>query len=309
MFNGSRTIANLVCRIHETFFGQSIEIVLVNDGSSDNSEQVCVELARAHPKTVLFVQLARNFTEHNAVLAGLAHTRGRYVAVLDDDGQNPPEEVHSMLREMKSKGFDVVYGHYIEKQHHWFRNFGSWFNDLMATRMLKKPKHLYLSSFKVMNRFVVDEILKYKGAFPYIDGLIYRTTHNLGQIAVTHCANTSGGSRYTARKLVALWLNMFLNFSIGPLRLSVYTGLFVSSVSVLLLALIWIDKIWITKNITLGIPTVLGTIVFFSGVQLLMLGLIGEYLGRLFLDATGTPQYVVRYTTRDRARSAAAQNS
>ncbi len=297
VYNGSRTIRALVCRIQQIFSGCRFEIVLVNDGSTDDSEKVCCDLARANPDSVLFVQLARNFSEHNAVLAGLAQTAGAYVAVLDDDGQNPPEEVVRLLQEIKMKRHDVVYGHYIEKQHHWGRNLGSWFNDRMATLMLQKPKDLYLSSFKVMNRFVVDEIVKYRGAFPYIDGLIYRTTHNIGQIPVQHRAS-AGPSRYSLRKLVGLWLNMFLNFSIGPLRLSVYAGMFISSMSVLLLALIWIDKIWITKNITLGIPTVLGTIVFFSGVQLMMLGLIGEYLGRLFLDLTGTPQYVVRYTSR-----------
>ena len=306
VYNGAKTIGNLVCRIHQIFSQHRFEIVLVNDGSADNSEGVCSELAKAHPKTVLFVQLARNFSEHNAVLAGLGQTSGTYVAVLDDDGQNPPEEVLRMLQEIKAKGHDVVYGHYIEKQHHWGRNLGSWFNDRMATLMLQKPKDLYLSSFKVMNRFVVKEIIQYKGAFPYIDGLIYRTTHNIGQIPVLHRENTTGGSRYTLRKLIGLWLNMFLNFSIGPLRLSVYAGLFISSISVILLALIWIDKIWITRNITLGIPTVLGAVVFFSGLQLMMLGLIGEYLGRLFLDLTGTPQYIIRYTTRARPDKAEA---
>lgn len=309
VYNGSRTIRNLVRRIHEVFASIRFEVVLVNDGSRDDSEDVCLSLAREYPESVLFVQLSRNFTEHNAVLAGLTHTRGEYVAVLDDDGQNPPDEVVRMLRELKAKDYDVVYGHYIEKKHHWFRNLGSWFNDRMATIMLQKPRDLYLSSFKVMNRFVVNEITKYKGAFPYIDGLIYRTTHNLGQIPVEHRANSAGPSRYTFAKLVRLWLNMFLNFSIGPLRLSVYVGVLISLSSIFLMALIWIDKLWITKNITLGIPTVLGTITFFSGIQLMMLGLIGEYLGRLFLDSTGTPQFIVRYTSEQRLNHKRQQTS
>jgi undecaprenyl-phosphate 4-deoxy-4-formamido-L-arabinose transferase len=191
--------------------------------------------------------------------------------------------------------------------HSAFRNWGSRFNDRMATLMLHKPADLYLSSFKVMNRFVVDEVLKYDGPFPYIDGLIYRTTRKIGQIPVQHRADADGRSRYGLRKLVALWLNMFLNFSITPLRLAVYVGLATSCASVGGLLLIWIDKNWITRDLTVGISTVLGSIVLFSGIQLMILGVVGEYLGRMYLGHTKTPQYVVRYMTR--SRSAARDNA
>jgi hypothetical protein len=211
-----------------------------------------------------------------------------------------------MLEELKRKNYDVVYGHYIEKKHSWFRNAGSWFNDRVATLLLQKPKDLYFSSFKVMNRFLVDEIIKYRGPYPYTDGLIYRSTRKIGQIPVEHRANASGRSRYTFRKLVRLWLNMFLNFSIKPLRLSVYVGLVASSLSIMALAAIVIDKLWIEPGWPAGIPTVLASIVFLAGTQLMILGLIGEYLGRLYLDHTGTPQYVVRYVTGANAESKSA---
>jgi undecaprenyl-phosphate 4-deoxy-4-formamido-L-arabinose transferase len=307
VYNGSRTIAGLVEHIHRVFEGHSFEVVLVNDGSQDASEQACSALSKQFPSTVTFVHLSRNFGEHNAVLAGLSHSRGQYVGVLDDDGQNPPEEVARMLDALKQQNHDVVYGHYIEKMHSAFRNWGSRFNDRMATLMLQKPADLYLSSFKVMNRFVVDEVLNYRGPFPYIDGLIYRTTRNIGQIPVEHRASADGPSRYGLRKLVALWLNMFLNFSITPLRLAVYVGLAASCFSVLALVLIWIDKIWITRDLTLGISTVLGTVVLFSGVQLMILGVVGEYLGRMYLGHTRTPQYIVRYTVPAGRTSGAAQ--
>ena len=297
VYNGGQTIGPLVEHIRKVFASMHFEIVLVNDGSSDSSEAVCAQLAAQFPETVTFVHLTRNFGEHSAVLAGLGYTRGQYVAVLDDDGQNPPEELLPMLIELKRGKFDVVYGHYIDKQHSFFRNAGSRFNDKIATIMLKKPKEIYLSSFKVMTRFAVDEIVKYRGPFPYIDGLIYRTIRNIGQVPVKHCPNRSGPSRYTVRKLVGLWLNMFLNFSVAPLRIAVYAGLTTSCFSVLALLYIFIDKIWVTPGVTVGIPTVLGAIIFLSGVQLMLLGLVGEYLGRLYLDQTGTPQYVVRYAT------------
>ena len=296
VYNGSRTIGALVEHATKIFGSTSCEIVLVNDGSEDDSETVCAQLARKFPQSVTFVHLSRNFGEHSAVLAGFTQARGRYIAVLDDDGQNPPEEIVRMLDELKRKNYDVVYGHYIEKKHSWFRNLGSRFNDRIATLMLHKPKDLYLSSFKVMNRFLVNEIIKYRGPYPYTDGLIYRVTRNIGQIPVEHRVSQSGRSRYTLRRLVRLWLNMFLNFSIKPLRVSVYVGLLASCLSVVALIAILIDKLWITPDLTVGIPTVLGSVVFFSGVQLMILGLVGEYLGRLYLDQTGTPQYIVRYS-------------
>ena len=307
VYNGSQTVGLLVEHIHAVFVSVPFEIVLVNDGSDDDSEQVCAQLAEKFPRTVTFVNLSRNFGEHNAGLAGLNYARGQYAALLDDDGQNPPEEVARMLEALKRGGYDVVYGHYIDKQHAWFRNAGSWFNDRIATLILHKPKDLYLSSFKVMNRFLVNEIIKYRGPYPYSDGLIYRATRKIGQIPVEHRANTSGPSRYTFRKLVRLWMNMFLNFSIVPLRISVYVGLFTACASILALVLIAIDKLWITPDVTVGIPTVLGSIVLLSGIQLMMLGLVGEYLGRLYLDQTGTPQYIVRYATR--VGSGAGQSS
>ena len=298
VYNGSRTIGPLVDHIMKIFASTSFEVVLVIDGSRDDSEKVCAQLAQKFPQLVTFVHLSRNFGEHSAVLAGFTQARGRYVAVLDDDGQNPPEEIVRMLDELKRKNYDVVYGHYIEKKHSWFRNLGSRFNDRIATLMLHKPKELYLSSFKVINRFLIDEIVKYRGPYPYTDGLIYRVTRNIGQIPVEHRASPGGSSRYTLRRLIRLWLNMFLNFSIKPLRLSIYVGLFTSCLSLVALIAIVIDRLWITPNVTLGIPTVLGTIVLLAGIQLMILGLVGEYLGRLYLDQTGTPQYVVRYTVR-----------
>jgi len=298
VYNGSGTIARVVDRIHELYGDLCYEIVLVNDGSQDDSEQVCDELVRRYPDTVAFLHLARNFGEHAAVLAGLNHVRGRFAAILDDDGQNPPEEVRRLYDEIRTRGQDVVYGRYRVKRHSLLRNLGSRFNDRVATVMLNKPRDLYLSSFKVLNRFIIDEITRYKGSFPYIDGLILRTTSNLGQVDVEHRKSEDSDSTYTLRKLVRLWLNMFLNFSITPLRVSALLGTFASVVSLFLLVAIIIDRLYINPDVTLGIPTVLVVVVFFAGVQLVILGTMGEYLGRLFLDHSKAPQFVVRYVKR-----------
>jgi undecaprenyl-phosphate 4-deoxy-4-formamido-L-arabinose transferase len=303
VYNGSRTVGKVVEDIHEIYADLELEVVLVNDGSHDDSERACIALRERHPKTVTFVHLSRNFGEHNAVMAGLNHATGAYVAVLDDDGQNPPGEVRRMYDELRARNYDVVYGRYRVKQHGWFRNLGSWFNDRIANFMLNKPRDLYLSSFKVMNRFVVDEITQYTGAFPYIDGLILRTTSNLGQVNVEHMDCEEARSNYTLRRLFLLWLNMFLNFSITPLRMSVLLGTVTSLISVLLMAAVVIDKLYITPNMPVGVPTVLITVVFFAGVQLVILGALGEYLGRLFLDQSKSPQFVVRYVRSRETRA------
>ena len=298
VFNGAASVGAVVSRVSDVFADHHLEIILVNDGSSDNSESVCRELAEQNRGKVIFVQLSRNFGEHNAVLAGLGQTRADLVAVLDDDGQNPPEELPRMIAALRQNGWDVCYGRYVERKHNGFRRWGSRFNDRVATWMLGKPKGLYLSSFKVMNRFIVDEILNYRAPFPYIDGLICRTTQRLGQIDVEHAPRLAGQSNYTLRRLVRLWLNMFLGFSIVPLRLVSFLGMIFSLFSFLWIVAIVIDKLWISPNVTHGIPTVLACMALIAGVQCMALGMIGEYLGRVFLAENGQPQYVVRYAVR-----------
>jgi undecaprenyl-phosphate 4-deoxy-4-formamido-L-arabinose transferase len=296
VFDGAATLRAVVAEIGASFVDLAIEIVLVDDGSADESARVCAELVEELPDRVVFVQLSRNFGEHNAVLAGLAHATGAYAVVLDDDGQNPPAEARRLYDEIRRTGLDVVYGRYRVKQHGLFRNLGSRFNDLVANRMLKKPRGLYLSSFKILDRFLIDQVVRYRGARPYLDGLILRSTRSIGQVTVEH----RGGppSSYTLRKLAALWLNMFVNFSVLPLRVASLLGLFISLVTAPLMVAILLDKLYLNPSLTVGIPTVLLTVVFFSGVQLLILGAIGEYLGRLFLDQGGAPQYLVRSVRR-----------
>jgi glycosyltransferase involved in cell wall biosynthesis len=295
VYNGAKTIGGVVEQIFSLYSDLSLEIVLVNDGSVDQSEEVCQALQAKYPDTLTFIHLARNFGEHNAVLAGLNHATGEYIAVLDDDGQNPPEEVRPMYDEIRAKDYDVVFGRYRIKQHGFLRNAGSWFNDKVANVLLKKPPGLYLSSFKVMNRFVADEITRYTGAFPYVDGLILRTTSNLGQIDVDHRARANSESNYGLRRLFLLWLNVFLNFSIAPLRISALLGALTALASLFLMVAVVIDKLYINPDVAVGIPTVLITVLFFAGVQLVILGALGEYLGRIFLDQSKSPQFVVRY--------------
>jgi undecaprenyl-phosphate 4-deoxy-4-formamido-L-arabinose transferase len=293
VYKGAGTIGPLVDRLTAVLNTYALQLVLVNDDSPDDSDAVCRSLCQRYPDTITYVKLAKNFGEHNAVMAGLHHARGDYVVIMDDDFQNPPEEVTRLIDHACTNEYDIVYTYYPHKRHHWFRNLGSRFNDRVATFMLHKPRNLYLSSFKCLSRFAVGEILKYTGPYPYIDGLALRCTRNIGTIEVRHEPRREGQSSYTFRKLVRLWLNMFVNFSVMPLRVSTLMGLLFSAFGFVMGLWMFIERM-LRPDLPVGIASVIVAIFLFSGVQLVMLGLLGEYLGRLFLSSNQTPQYVVR---------------
>lgn len=291
VYNGAKTIAPLVDDVRATLKDYDLEIVLVNDGSRDESEAICEGLAR-DKSNVKFISLRRNFGEHNAVMCGLNHVTGDYVAVIDDDFQNPPSEIVKLVNEAL-KGYDVVYSKYHHKQHNWFRNFGSKFNDWMATQLMDKPKDLYLSSFRVMSRDIVQEIIRYRGPFPYIDGLILRATNNISSVYVEHAARSEGRSNYTFGRLLSVHLNMISNFSIKPLRILMALGLVTFTAGFLFAAYLVYMRVTNQEQFP-GWTSLMVAVIILSGVQLMFLGLIGEYLGKQYLDQNNTPAWVVK---------------
>ncbi|MBT4764849.1 glycosyltransferase family 2 protein [bacterium] len=291
VYNSEKTILKLVEDVKDKLHNYELEVILVNDGSKDSSEEICIGLSDKYD-FVKFISLRKNFSYHNAVLCGLTYMTGDYVAIIDDDFQNPPSEILLLIEEAQ-QGYDVVYSRYEEKRHHWFRNLGSQFNGMVATWLLDKPKGLYLSSSKLITKEVVNEIIKYSGPFPYIDGLILRVTDNIGVKTVKHIERPEGTSNYTITKLMAQWMNMFVSFSIKPLRLATFFGLIISTVSFIFGMYFIVDKI-LHPDITLGWTSLITAILFFSGIQILFLGLLGEYLGKQYLDQNGTPAYIVK---------------
>lgn len=293
IYNGSKNITKLIDELVKILRPNCLEIILVNDGSEDDSHDACISVFDKYKEIVKYICLSRNFGEHNAVLAGLNYSTGEYAVIIDDDFQNPPEEIQKLIDVSVSGKFDVVYSYYEKKYHSWSRNLGSEFNNMVATCLLNKPKDLYLSSFKCLSRFLIDEIIKYKGPYSYIDGLILRTTRNIGKVLVRHDKRKDGKTGYTMRKLVGLWLNMFVNFSVYPLRLSMFLGFMFSLIGGFLAVTIITEKL-LRPQIPVGITLIIVSILVFSGVQLIMLGIMGEYIGKQFLTSNQTPQYVVR---------------
>jgi undecaprenyl-phosphate 4-deoxy-4-formamido-L-arabinose transferase len=304
VYNGAATIGELVGALAGLDVPGGIEVVLVNDGSPDDSDAVCRRLAATASVSVTYVEHARNYGEHNAVMTGLRHARGDYAITMDDDLQNPPEEVLRLFLHCRDGGYDVVYTRYAEKQHAAWRNLGSRFANRVADLLIDKPKGLYLSSFRCMSRLVIDGVTRYEGPFPYVDGLIMQVTQRIGTLEVRHLPRAQGRSNYTLRRLVRLWLNLAFNFSLLPLRLAVFLGLAMGAVG-------GIGALYVIGHALFGQPpegwaSTMVVVLLLSAAQFVILGIVGEYLGRTFQTGNRKPQgivrAVVRATVRDHAR-------
>jgi glycosyltransferase involved in cell wall biosynthesis len=298
VYNSEATIGDL-CRKLISMYSQScrLEIVLVNDCSRDRSDEICRRLHMTFPETVHYIRLARNFGEHNAVIAGLHHAAGDWCVIMDDDFQNPPEEVGAFL-EMTDAGYDVIYARYEDKNDPWYRNVGSNLNNWLATRALGKPRDLYLSSFKAINRFLVDEIKKFTGSFPYIDAIILRSTSAIGTVLVRHDSRREQKSGYTWRALFALGGTMIIDFSLYPIRVIYASGFIMLLIAAGLFVRDAVHGMFPEYDPAYKADTLSAVRTLFRSVQLLATGIIGEYAGRLYLNSTNTPQFVIREQLR-----------
>ena len=267
------------------------ELVLVNDCSPDGTFAVIRTLAENDAR-ITAVDLAKNFGQHAALMCGMRHTAGDYVVCLDDDGQTPADEVGKLLEKLE-EGYDVVYASYETKQESGFRQFGSRVNRRMTEMMLSKPRELELTSYFAARRFLVDEMLRYEHCYPYVMGLVLRSTKRICNVPVTHRARTTGSSGYTLGKLLGLWMNGFTSFSIKPLRFSIWAGVTLALLG-FLYALIAVIRYFTVHLAPMGWTTTTVLLLLVGGFILIMLGLVGEYVGRVFMCVSATPQYVER---------------
>lgn len=267
------------------------EIILVNDCSPDNTFAVIRRLC-AENENIIGLDHAKNFGQHAALMAGFHYATGDTIVCLDDDGQTPADEVDKLLDKIE-EGYDVVYAAYESKRHSLFRNIGSNLNRKMAEVMLGKPKELYISSYFAAKRFVVEEMVKYHNAYPYVIGLVLRTTKNICNVTVEHRDRMEGTSGYSFKKLVALWINGFTSFSVVPLRIASYGGGFVAITGFLYAVYTVVAKIC-DPNRVIGWSSTIAAMMILGGMILLVLGMIGEYIGRIYISLNNSPQYVIR---------------
>lgn len=296
-YKGSKTLTKLVEELMVTFINFKIEIVLINDFSPDDTHEQCISLLEKYPDKITYLKFSKNFGEHSAVMAGLKYSEGDLVIIMDDDYQNPPSEALNLLEYSLKNNYDVVFTKYLIKKDSWFRNLISKIANVSAEFLLKKPGSIYFSSFKSIKKNIVNEIVKYTGPFPYIDGLILSITQNIGSFEVKHEERVIGKSGYNFYKLIKHYGNLTTNFSTIPIHLFSILGLIIIVLSIFFIISIVIEKI-INPSIPQGYSTILTAVFFFAGVQLLFLGLIGEYVGKILKNVNKENQYHINFLKR-----------
>ena len=294
-------VEELTAVLSGTIAPGSYEVILVNDDSPDDSWMEIMRLAAAYP-SVKGVSLSRNFGQHNATMAGLREAGGRFVVVMDDDLQHPPSAIPDILSRLRN-GADVCYTVYRERKHALWKKFGSWVNDVAATVLLGKPRGLYLSSFKGLTRIVVDAVKTYDGPFTYLDGLILDVTRKIDVVTVEHGHRFAGEGNYGLGKSVSLWLKMATSFSILPLRLASIAGILLGLAAAVIAGYIVVGSL-VSGTTFPGWTSIMVAVLVVGCMQLLGIGLIGEYMGRAYLRMNNKPQFVVR----ERTLSAVAAN-
>lgn len=267
------------------------EIILVNDHSPDGVWNTIKAMSRRNPH-VRGISLARNFGQHSALLAGYAHTSGKYVFSLDDDGQAPVDEMYLLLDKIE-EGYDVVYAYYSETKQNAFRRFGSWTAQKMDEIMINQPKGFKGSSFYVARRFVIEEMVKYRNPYPYLAGLVFRTTLNVANVETHHRSRVEGTSGYSFGKLLALWINGFTAFSVKPLEAGTILGVLFALFGGIT-AIVTIIRRILDPGVIMGWTSIIALQLVIGGVIMIMLGLIGEYIGRIYISINNSPQYVIR---------------
>lgn len=293
VYNSEATLEELCQRISAVFnnIGHPYEIILVNDASSDGSWLIMRKLKESL-SNIKIIQLMRNFGQHNAVICGLHYVTGDYVITMDDDLQNPPEEIPKLISKI-TDGYDVVIGAQKIKQHSSFKNLSSFVIRYLNEKIFNKPKELRLSSYRIFTRAVADEIKALRTPYPYISGQLLSITSNIVNVEVIHDKRKYGKSTYSFRKLLSLALNLIINYSSLPLKILTFIGINVAAIS------FFLGIYFMAKKLFIGIPvegwtSVVVLVSFFNGLLLIIVSIIGEYLVRIINEVSNRQQFVIR---------------
>ena len=302
VYNSADCLPALARRVEQDFGGHfdSYELILVNDDSPDASWDVIAGLADKYP-FITGVNLRRNVGQDNAIMAGLHHARGEVAVIMDDDLQHDPSDIPALYKQAQ-RGFDVVYACFKEKHQAAWKNLGSWFNDRVAVLVLGKPKRIYMSPYKAIGREVVDEIIKYDGPYSYIDGIIFTVTSNITQIPVAHHPRFAGKSNYNLLKSIRVWLKLATSFSVFPLRIATITGGLISLFS-FIMAFFFVIQTLFLENPPEGWASLIVSVFFLGGIQLMGIGAVGEYIGRIFITQNRRPQFTIKQVYRSAGMS------
>jgi undecaprenyl-phosphate 4-deoxy-4-formamido-L-arabinose transferase len=292
VYNSQDCVEALVNRINEFLNGPDCEIILVNDCSPDKSWRE-IEKAVKLNNNVIGINLRKNAGQDNAIMAGLSEARGDYIVVMDDDLQHDPADIKTLVEALEKSDSDVCFARFPQKKQRLWKNLGSWFNGKMSEIMINKPRNIYLSPFKIIRKQIVDQIVKYHGPYPYLDGLIFTITANVTQIDVTHHDRYVGEGNYTLVKSINVWLKLMTSFSEFPLRIATFFG-FIASTIGFLMAIFYFAKYFLVGEQVEGWTSLMVVTLILCGSILLALGAVGEYVGRSYILLNGRPQYTVK---------------
>lgn len=297
LYNSEKTIEAVLREIESAFSGNEkyfYEVILVDDHSPDGVYELVRGLA-AKDQRIRVVHLSKNAGQTNAVIEGYRYATGDFVVEMDDDLQMPAVEILNMLKALEEGDYDVIFARYQEQKENAFRRFGSKLNNKMTEIMMGKPKGIRVNSFFVMRKFIKDKIIQYSNNYPYMYGIIFAITNNVANVDVVHRERTNGKSNYTFKKLFSLWLNGFLNFSIKPLRLAIHIGILITIISFVVILILIIERM-LGPTQAVGWTSLMVTMIFFSGIQLVFIGVLGEYIGRMYLSNSSLPRATVKET-------------
>ena len=292
-YYSEKTIHKVVDMVTDEFNkndGYECEFVLVKDGSTDGTFDEIRKLSREY-SNVAGVNLMRNFGQHNALMAALQYTNGDYVLGMDDDMQTHPSQIPAIL-EKQREGYDLVYGVYDKSVNSAGKNLTSWFNRVSSRFLLGRPKEIHSSNFWLITDKVRREVIKYRNYNPYVDGLFFRTTHNIANVTIHHHKREFGSSNYTLRKMMKLWM-AYWNYSVLPLRAASVLGSLTALIGFIAAIVTVVNKL-VDPTITVGWSSTVSIMLIFFGFTLLVLGIIGEYIGEIVLSINQTPQFVIR---------------
>ncbi len=296
-YRSSKTVGKVIDEIDEVIKahkGYDYEVVAVNDCSPDDTWVTLREIAKKNKK-VKAVNLAKNMNRPGAVMAGLNLSGGDFVVMMDDDGQCPMDHLFDLVKELED-GHDVAMAKYTEYKQGLFKSFGTWFNRKTTEIIMEKPKGLDFTNFIIMKKYVKDEIIKYKNPYPYFTGLLLRTTKDIVNVKMEERERLAGSTNFTFKKMVSLWMNGFTAFSIKPLRIATVLGIISSVVGFIFGVVVIFKQIFSGFSVSAGYSSLMAVILFVGGIIMLMLGLIGEYLGRIYISINNSPQFVIKET-------------
>lgn len=292
-YNSEHTIGEVVDLCMEEFAkmdGYECEMILVNDFSRDGTFEAIRRAAEKYPN-VTGISLAKNFGQHAAIMAGLHYVRGELVVGMDDDMQNHPSQIRQFL-EKEKEGYDVVFGVFQERKFGFMKNLTGAVSRFLLWHLLERPKGIQMSSFWLARRYVIEKVKEYEGNNAFIQLLFFRTTHNMANIEIEHYEREVGQSNYTFRKGLKLFMS-FMNYSTIPLRLSTVFGVLFSMAGFIAALVVLIHKL-VDPSVAVGWSSLMCAMLILFGIVFLMLGILGEYVGKLILTSSKTPQYVIR---------------